>query len=68
MEMGVDIGDIDVVLMDTVPPTAANYLQRVGRAGRMGQSKLLHSRYAIIHQLDSTHSQIRCGHCRLQTI
>lgn len=39
MEMGVDIGDIDVVLMDTVPPTAANYLQRVGRAGRAGQSK-----------------------------
>lgn len=39
MEMGVDIGDIDLVLMDTVPPTAANYLQRVGRAGRMGQSK-----------------------------
>lgn len=39
MEMGVDIGDIDVVLMDTVPPTAANYLQRVGRAGRQGQTK-----------------------------
>ena len=39
MEMGVDIGDIDIVLMDTIPPTAANYLQRVGRAGRMGQSK-----------------------------
>lgn len=41
MEMGVDIGDIDIVLMDTIPPTAANYLQRVGRAGRMGQSKAL---------------------------
>lgn len=41
MEMGVDIGDIDVVLMDTVPPTAANYLQRVGRAGRMGQTKAI---------------------------
>ncbi len=39
MEMGVDIGDIDIVLMDTIPPTAANYLQRVGRAGRMGQNK-----------------------------
>lgn len=39
MEMGVDIGDIDIVIMDTIPPTAANYLQRVGRAGRMGQSK-----------------------------
>lgn len=41
MEMGVDIGDIDVVLMDTVPPTAANYLQRVGRAGRNGQTKAI---------------------------
>ena len=41
MEMGVDIGDIEIVLMDTIPPTAANYLQRVGRAGRMGQSKAL---------------------------
>ncbi len=39
MEMGVDIGDIDIVLMDTIPPTAANYLQRVGRAGRSRQSK-----------------------------
>ena len=41
MEMGVDIGDIDVVLMDTIPPTAANYLQRVGRAGRAKQSKAI---------------------------
>lgn len=41
MEMGVDIGSIDTVLMDTVPPTAANYLQRVGRAGREGQTKAL---------------------------
>ena len=39
MEMGVDIGDIEVVVMDTVPPGAANYLQRAGRAGRAGQSK-----------------------------
>lgn len=41
MEMGVDIGDIDVVLLDTIPPTAANYLQRVGRAGRNGQTKAI---------------------------
>lgn len=39
MEMGVDIGDIDIVLMDTIPPTAANYLQRAGRAGRQRQTK-----------------------------
>lgn len=41
MEMGVDIGDIDIVLMDTVPPAAANYLQRAGRAGRKGQTKAI---------------------------
>jgi len=41
MELGVDIGDIDVVLMDTVPPTAANYLQRAGRAGRKKQTKAI---------------------------
>lgn len=39
MEMGVDIGDIEFVLLTTVPPTPANYLQRVGRAGRSGQSR-----------------------------
>ena len=31
MEMGVDIGSIELVLLNTVPPSAANYLQRVSR-------------------------------------
>lgn len=39
MEMGVDIGDIDFVLMTTVPPKPANYMQRIGRAGRNNQTK-----------------------------
>ncbi|MCB0188215.1 MAG: hypothetical protein KDE31_28295, partial [Caldilineaceae bacterium] len=34
LEMGVDIGALDSVLMRNVPPLPANYWQRVGRAGR----------------------------------
>lgn len=34
MEMGVDIGALSSVLLCSVPPAQANYLQRIGRAGR----------------------------------
>lgn len=34
LELGVDIGALDSVLMRNVPPLPANYWQRVGRAGR----------------------------------
>jgi DEAD/DEAH box helicase domain-containing protein len=37
MEMGVDIGGIGTVAMANVPPSPANYRQRVGRAGRRGE-------------------------------
>ena len=33
LEMGIDIGDLSSVMLCSVPPLAANYLQRVGRAG-----------------------------------
>ncbi|MGC9384750.1 MAG: DEAD/DEAH box helicase [Kosmotogaceae bacterium] len=34
LELGVDIGKLDMALMKNVPPTPANYDQRSGRAGR----------------------------------
>ena len=34
LEMGINIGDLSSVILASVPPEPANYLQRVGRAGR----------------------------------
>ncbi len=41
MEMGVDIGGISAVVMNNVPPSPLNYLQRTGRAGRRQESRSL---------------------------
>lgn len=41
MEMGVDIAEIEAVLNANVPPSPANYRQRIGRAGRRGEARAL---------------------------
>lgn len=34
LEMGIDIGDLSTVVLCSIPPAQAQYLQRIGRAGR----------------------------------
>lgn len=41
LEMGIDIGTLNTVLNNSVPPLTSNFLQRVGRAGRSSGSALV---------------------------
>ncbi len=41
LEMGIDIGDLNVTMNTAVPPLPSNFLQRVGRAGRKSGSALI---------------------------
>jgi DEAD/DEAH box helicase domain-containing protein len=41
LEMGIDIGDLNITINSDVPPLPANFLQRVGRAGRKSGSALI---------------------------
>ena len=52
LEMGINIGDLSSIALCSVPPKPSNYLQRVGRAGRVnGNSFVLTVANARPHDL-----------------
>ena len=62
-ELGVDVGEVQAVLMRNVPPSPANYVQRAGRAGRRSGSPALAVTFAQrrshdIHYFDNPQALI----------
>lgn len=57
-EMGVDVGGLKAVLLRNVPPTASNYIQRAGRAGRRRDG----AAYAVTYSRALPHDQYHFHH------
>jgi ATP-dependent helicase YprA (DUF1998 family) len=54
-ELGVDLGELETILLRNVPPTPANYAQRAGRAGRRSGAAAFVVTYAQRRSHDLTY-------------
>lgn len=54
-ELGVDVGEVQAVLLRNVPPSPANYIQRAGRAGRRTDAAALVVTFAQRRSHDLTY-------------
>jgi DEAD/DEAH box helicase domain-containing protein len=43
LELGIDIGDLDAVVLTNLPKSYSSYIQRAGRAGRRGRVGLIYT-------------------------
>lgn len=53
-ELGVDVGELQAVMLRNMPPSTANYVQRAGRAGRRTGAAALVVTYAMRRSHDLT--------------
>ena len=74
LEMGIDIGTLNTAYNNSVPPLPANFLQRIGRAGRSSGSALIvnfaknqnHDLYYYTDPLEMMQGEVNTPGCYLE--
>lgn len=74
LEMGINIGDLNTTINNAIPPLPANFIQRVGRAGRSSGSALIvnfatneaHDQYYFRDPLEMMQGAIATPGCYLE--